>query len=171
MVEANPSNQDFLPDKKMFIIIGNIAYDKLRDLKVNGVNIFFEPNLPADINEARADMANAKMGVISCFGAREEEIKLIENIDRRNFDRTLRSVMHQVDENSSQGKKTFVFLYFAGHAEMDNLTNALLNADNKENYRFPLEAQLRALGRIEDAYVISIFDCCRSRVHPALRNV
>ncbi len=171
MVEANPSNQDFLPDKKMFIIIGNIAYDKLRELKVDGVNIFLEPNLPADINEASADLENVKMGVISCFGAREDEIKLIKNIDKKSFERTLRSVMHQVDVNSSQGKKTFIFLYFAGHAEMDNFTNALLNADNKENYRFQLETQLRALGRIEDAFVISIFDCCRSRVHKALRNL
>ena len=171
MVEANPSDDDFVPNKKICIIIGNIDYSKLRNLKVNGVNIFVEPNLPTDINEARADMNNAKMGAISCFGVREEEIKWIVNIDKRNFERTMRSVMQEVNKNSIQGMKTFVFLYLSGHGEMDNLTNALLNADSKENYRFPLEAQLRALGRMEDAYVISIFDCCRSRVHPALRNI
>lgn len=82
----------------------------------------------------------------------------------------MRDVMHQVDENSRQGMKTLVFLYFAGHAEMDNFTNVLLNADTREKYRFPLEMHLRTLGKIEDTYVIAVFDCCRSRVHPALRG-
>ena len=78
--------------------------------------------------------------------------------------------MDKVYENYEQGKKTFIFIYYAGHGEMDLFTFAMLNSDSKDKYRFPLERQIRALGKIEGAYVIGVFDCCRSNVHQLLRG-
>ena len=53
---------------------------------------------------------------------------------------------------------------------MDNVTFAVLNSDNKLTYRYPLEKELRTIGKIRGAYVIGLFDCCRTNVHPALRG-
>ena len=78
--------------------------------------------------------------------------------------------MTKVDDNFAEGKLTLIFFYYAGHGEMDNMTYAVVNSDNKDKYRFALEAQLRTLGRIQGAYVIALFDCCRMKVHPDLRG-
>jgi len=115
-------------------------------------------------------MNDVKIGVITCFGAKENEIMMIENADYTKLSRTFLAIMDKVYDNNEQGKKTFIFLYYAGHGEMDLFTFAMLNANTKDKYRFPLEQQLRTLGRIEGAYVIAVFDCCRSHVNPALRG-
>ena len=95
---------------------------------------------------------------------------MIENADFTKLDRTFVTIMDKVYENYEQGKKTFVFIYYAGHGEMDVFTFAMLNAETKAKYRFPLENQIRTLGKIEGAYVIGVFDCCRTHVHPSLRG-
>jgi hypothetical protein len=65
---------------------------------------------------------------------------------------------------------TLLLCYLSGHGEMDTMTFAVLNADTKLTYRFPLEKELRTIGKIPGAYVIGIFDCCRTNVDPALRG-
>ena len=187
---ANPSSQFFEPNERMFCIIGNITYDKLRNLTVKKVATHedgryildadgnktytqvkvFKETEAGDINEARTDMEDVKIGVMTCFGAKEHEITMIENADQSKLNKTFYAIMAKVYENNEQGKKTFIFLYYAGHGEMDLFTYAMLNADTDDKYRFALEQQLRTLGRIEGAYVIAVFDCCRSHVHPALRR-
>ena len=78
--------------------------------------------------------------------------------------------MDRVYENYGQRKKTFIFLYYAGHAEMENTLYALLNSDEKTKYRYPLEQEVRNLSKIPGAYVIGLFDCCRARVPKDLRG-
>ena len=115
-------------------------------------------------------MLNVKKGVIACFCAQEKDIIWVENCDFVTFGRTLSKIMDKVYDNYGEGKKTLIFLYYAGHAEMDNTVYATLNADTKATYRFPLEQQLRTLSKIPGAYVIGLFDSCRTSVHPALRG-
>ena len=71
-----------------------------------------------------------------------------------------------------------IFVYYAGHGVMDNMTFALCNGNpltNGENgkvskSRFNLENAVRAVGQVHGAYVLSVFDCCREALKPNMRG-
>ena len=60
--------------------------------------------------------------------------------------------------NASQGQKTLVFFYYAGHGIQKNYTYAVCNEDKL----YPLEMMLRTIAQIAGAYVVGVLDCCRS---------
>ena len=53
---------------------------------------------------------------------------------------------HQLD--NLRGKKTFFFLFYAGHGILaDGTTKAVLNTNIENESLYPLEANLRILGK------------------------
>ena len=54
-----------------------------------------------------------------------------------------------------------VFVYYAGHGLLKNLTKVLCN-NSEGKFTYPLEKELKALGDKEGAYVVGFFDCSRS---------
>ena len=63
-------------------------------------------------------------------------------------------------DNADANRKTLTIVYYAGHGMMKNNQSQIVLPDAA----FPLynlEARLRALGELDNSYVIGIFDCCR----------
>ena len=68
-----------------------------------------------------------------------------------------------IGNNRKAGKKTMVFVYYAGHGIMKGYTKAVCDLAMREMHVFyPLEQQLRTMGCQENAYVMGVFDCCRA---------
>ena len=74
-------------------------------------------------------------------------------------------------------KKTLIFVYYAGHGVMTNMTHVVCNGGvdkqgrpSISKARYPLENSIRSLGVERGAYVISIFDCCREQLSEAMRG-
>ena len=90
----------------------------------------------------------------------------------------MRDLRDEIAENWRNGeKKTLIFVYFAGHGVMTNMTHAVCNGafdkQGRPNYskaRYPLENSLRSLGIERGGYVIGIFDCCREQLNEATRG-
>ena len=83
----------------------------------------------ADLPEVDKDARNVREG-IKRLGALDEDIILIENCDFKR----LSDLFAELDEYAvvnwaTQGKKTFFFLYYAGHAILDGTTKVVLNTN------------------------------------------
>ena len=65
--------------------------------------------------------------------------------------------------NKANEKGTLVFFYYAGHGILKGQTKAVCNeGDKRGRVFFPLESNLRSLGKTPGAYVVGLFDCCRA---------
>ena len=69
---------------------------------------------------------NVKNGVKG-LGARSTDIIEVENADFQTFFDLFKSLREEIVENSRNGKKTLIFLYYAGHGLMTNTTQAVCN--------------------------------------------
>ena len=101
MVEAIPSDNFVKPAAKIIFLIANTFYGTLRGMQVNGKDLYKPPNLPHDVEQARADVENAKKGAISCFGS--ENTEFIEIYDC-NFD-TLRKEVSKLGPKIDSNKE------------------------------------------------------------------
>ena len=64
---------------------------------------------------------------IKGLGALDEDIIEIANCDFRQLSDLFADLNKKADLNFFQGKKTFFFLYYGGHAILDSTTKAVLN--------------------------------------------
>jgi hypothetical protein len=98
------------------------------------------------------------------YGVREEEIKTIHEADFNMFKNAISEEADGlISANWLEKKKTFIFVYYAGHGIMQNMTKVVCNtAARRARIFYPLEANLRALGHKKGAYVMGVFDCCRA---------
>lgn len=90
------------------------------------------------------DGKNVKAGFQS-LGA--HAIEEHEDVTFKQFKSMFRSFSRRVDKNWTQGRqKTLIFLYYAGHGLMDNMSYAVCNptADDKKE-KYPLENSLKSL--------------------------
>ena len=72
---------------------------------------------------------------------------------------------HQLIQWSKQA--IFIFVYYAGHGTvMDGTTQIVLNINEGKKTPYPIETQLRLLGRVKGVYVMGVLDCCRSPITP-----
>ena len=72
-------------------------------------------------------------------------------------------------------EKTFIFVYYAGHGIMHNFVEIVCNvapsanpAEKIEKIFYPLEKMCRSMGKLENTYVMAIFDCCREDTKPEM---
>ena len=148
------ANEIFTPDLFKWIIVSNRTYDKRR--LVSGYGGMAD--LPAVDEDARCVREGIKR-----LGALDDDIILIENCDFTRLkdlfaDLNRQAVVNQVTHR----KKTFFFLYYAGHATLDSTTKVVLNEGRIP--RFPIESMLRTLGTHKGAYVLGVLDCCRKPI-------
>ena len=68
-----------------------------------------------------------KKGVIG-LGARKMDIIEVENADFQELINLMRDLRDEISENWRNGeKKTLIFVYFAGHGVMTNMTHVVCN--------------------------------------------
>ena len=65
---------------------------------------------------------------------------------------------------ATQRKRTFFFIYYAGHAILDGTTKVVLNINKGYRSPYPLETMIRLLGKRKGVYVLGVLDCCRSPI-------
>lgn len=122
MEENNPNA--FVPQRCKWVIIKNRNYDQLRLME--GYGSF------ADIPHVDADAANVKRGVLG-LGARQSDIIEMEDADFASLKALRRELADIVSENWRNGeKKTLIFVYYAGHGVMTNMTHVVCNG-GKDN--------------------------------------
>ena len=81
----------------------------------------------ADIPNVDDDATNVKNGLIE-LGARRSDIIEVENADFKAFKALIREMRDEISENWRNGeKKTLIFVYYAGHGVMTNMTHAVCN--------------------------------------------
>ena len=86
-----------------------------------------------------------------------------KNIDFQTFSKKINDCNLKIGNNREAGKKTLVFVYYAGHGIMKGFTKAACDIAKRPMQAFyPLEQQLRTMGSQEEAYVMGIFDYCRA---------
>ena len=72
-------------------------------------------------------------------------------------------------ENLKAEKKTLVVIYYAGHGVMlKNENNIVLLEENENKRLYRLEQHSRALSKFKGSYILTIFDCCREYMAPAV---
>lgn len=87
----------------------------------------------------------------------------MKNIDFQTFSKLVNECNLKIGNNRNEGKKTMVFVYYAGHGIMKGFTKAACDLAKRPMQAFyPLEQQLRTMGSQADAYVMGVFDCCRA---------
>lgn len=98
------------------------------------------------------------------LGFKDEEIVEVgnpfkEEIKKAWFDH----VENKIDPLRRDGKKMFVFVYYAGHGciNVRGQTCICLNDSNSLLNIFNLEEKIRAVGKASQIYILGLFDCCR----------
>ena len=99
-------NSQFVPTRKIFVVVANRHYEEKR--KIPRFSGF------ADIPEVDADLINVKNG-LSGLGASIMDIRLFHDASRDDFTQIFRGLNNELYQNNSQGEKTAVFVYYAGH--------------------------------------------------------
>ena len=122
----------------------------------------------ADLNAVKEDAKNVTVGILG-LGARRVDITKFKDCTFAELDNLLKDLAREIRKNWERGReRTFIFIYYAGHGELEGLTYAVLNDAKKR--RFPIEMVIRTLGTNEGAYVVAILDCCRSKCNPAIKR-
>ena len=122
----------------------------------------------ADLNAVKEDAKNVTLGILG-LGARRVDIVNYKDCTFAQLEQLFKDLGREIRKNWERGReRTFIFIYYAGHGELEGLTFAVLNDVKKR--RFPIEMFLRNLGTNEGAYVVAILDCCRSRCDPAIKR-
>ena len=110
---------------------------------------------------------------IKGLGARDEDIIEITGNTGNDCDfERLSHLFVELNEEAianwrNNNKKTFIFVYYAGHGTvMDGTTRIVLNINEGKKTPYPIETQLRLLGRVKGVYVMGVLDCCRSPITP-----
>ena len=81
----------------------------------------------ADLEQVDQDAINVKRGVIG-LGARKTDITEVENADFQELYSLMQELRDEIRENWRNGeKKTLIFVYFAGHGVMTDMTHAVCN--------------------------------------------
>ena len=137
-----------MPTKKIFVVIHNSRYDKKRRAGGDFAD------LPGVIDDA----VNAKKGMVG-LGASIFDIRDYEDVNYKTFVHLFEALNVELYKNNSVGEKTLLFIYYAGHGIVDNMTFAVTNEDQD----FPLEQNIRQIANVEGSYVVALFDCSRQR--------
>ena len=120
-----------------------------------------------DLNAVKDDATNVRVGILG-LGARELDIREYKDCSFAQLGQLFKDLTNEINTNWRRGRKTFIFIYYAGHGELDGLTFVLLNDAKKR--RFPIEYCLRTLGTNEGGYVVAILDCCRSKCDSTIKR-
>ena len=150
------AQKTFVPDQRLFFLIGNQDYSIRREAE--GYDGFVD--LPAVIE----DIQNARDGLID-LGISSDAIIEIYDADFTTISRdVIQFAEGNISANWLNGKqKTMIFVYYAGHGIMSNFTKAVCNSpDQRNRVSYPLESNLRVLGTKPGAFVMGVFDCCRA---------
>ena len=99
MVEAIPSDNFVKPAAKIIFLIANTFYGTLRGMQVNGKDLYKPPNLPQDVEQARADVENAKKGAISCFGSENTEFIELYDCNYETLRKEVAKLGPKIDAN------------------------------------------------------------------------
>lgn len=114
------------------LLIGNKDYSKKREA---------DPKWQ-DLETVDEDILNVKAGLKSTFGMTDSQIFTSQEVSFPKMKAEMGKITTLVYENGEAGKKTLVFVYYAGHGQMqDNYTRIVLNDENGKCY--PLEKVLR----------------------------
>ena len=74
---------------------------------------------------------------------------------------------NKILNKSQDDKKTLIVIYYAGHGLMVRNENKIVVQEKTEDkYLYNLEFQSQALSKIENSYILTIFDCCREYQAP-----
>jgi len=141
----------FKATKYIFVIIHNGNYKVTRGVK--GYEGF------DDIIEVQDDYQNVCKGWKQFKGYRMFDVRSKENAGREYFSELFSNLRQELLNNSTDGEKTLLWFYYAGHGVMKNLVFAV-TTDGTAPY--PLEAQLMNLSTTKNCYVLGTFDCCRA---------
>ena len=112
-----------------------------------------------DIEESLTDIKVVQQG-LKRLGFTKDEIVVLKNPEHGDVLVKMNETMNQVYMNSKAGDNTLMYCYYAGHGFCDNNTY-IICTDGKS---FPLEKYLRIIGRMDQSYVIGLFDCCREKI-------
>ena len=75
--------------------------------------------------------------------------------------------MSKIAANKKEGKMTITLVYYAGHGTMKENKSFIVLPD-PTNHLYPLEDELRVLSRMDNSFVVCIFDCCRDTYSDSL---
>ena len=77
----------------------------------------------------------------------------------------MKKVVTDIREAWARQETTLYFIYYAGHGVMrNNQTYAVLGVEkDKQKALYPLEANLRAISKINGGYLICVLACCREK--------
>ena len=142
-----------------WIIVANEHYGELR--KQDGFGGY------QDISEVQSDKDNIRNGLIG-LGARETDIITLTDAPFKQLSKIMKELNADVQRFNALGIKTLIFFYYAGHGAMQSGQSVcVLNETRKF---FPIEKQLREIGKLENSYVIALLDCCRETIRTAMRG-
>ena len=166
----------FEPDEKICLVFSNEHYDKLRErpefaktwgddgrdslIRELGLNDELQY---ADIPRAREWADNFEEG-IKAYGFSDDQVKRYNDTDKDTMGSALMEVVAKIKQNASQGRRTLLLCFYAGHgATKEGITWALFNSNLK--FELPLEYGLRyILAREKGCYLISFFACGRIKM-------
>ena len=75
----------------------------------------------------------------------------------------------KINLNTKAGRKTLTVVYYVGHGMMlNNHNQSYIVLPDLTNPVFPLEAAIRSLSKIDNSFVIGIFDCQREVFKPQM---
>lgn len=114
----------------------------------------------ADIPEALDDIKVIRQG-LKRLKFKSEELLLLKNPSYQEIKVAIDQSSRDIYQNNIDGKKTLLFVYYAGHGMMDNTTFCVLNATKS----YPLEKMLRTIAKQDGSFVMSLFDCCREKLN------
>ena len=98
-----------------------------------------------------------------CLGEDDNQHKIIRrNTTDKDLSKLMEEIKTELYVNKSQGLKTLVKIYYAGHGAMKNMTYCVTTAPGRQFY--PLENMLINLSKTENAFIFAIFDCCRDEL-------
>ena len=66
----------------------------------------------------------------------------------------------KIEANKAAKRKTLTLVYYAGHGFIKE-NKSYIALPDPLNPQYNLEDTLRSLARIDNSFVIGIFDCCR----------
>ena len=68
--------------------------------------------------------------------------------------------------NYENGIESNVYFFYGGHGIMELTTYVVcprFDRNRPQEWRFPVELELKKLSRVNGCYVVSVLDCCRER--------
>ena len=69
-----------------------------------------------------------------------------------------------MESNYANGMESNVYFFYGGHGIMEFTTYIVcprFDPKRPQEWRFPVEKELRKLARVNGSYVVSVLDCCR----------